>query len=161
MTGRKLTKKNSLCPYFLGGITFLFQLLVVTRFKPLYFLCLGFSISFSFIFFIQSPVKLKQTSTSLFSSSSLLPFFCVFLFSFILEGLFLLQTMRSMPFRPRTFASKPFSLLFFFLTLFSIWEQLNILSQLFSGISSAQLPSLHANSNSNVLRNAHFFISNF
>lgn len=59
MTGRKLTKKNSLCPYFLGGITFLFQLLVVTRFKPLYFLCLGLFYIFLFYLFYSIARQIK------------------------------------------------------------------------------------------------------
>ncbi len=42
--------KKGLCPYFLGGITFLFQLLVITRFRPIYFLCLG--LFYVFLFYL-------------------------------------------------------------------------------------------------------------
>lgn len=44
------SQKINLCPHFLVGITFIFQLLVVTRFKPLYFLCLG--LFYIFLFYL-------------------------------------------------------------------------------------------------------------
>lgn len=68
MINQKLVQEQSLGPYFLGAITLLFQLLVVTRFKILYFICLGLFYIFLFYLFylIWHQIKTKHEYSFLF-----------------------------------------------------------------------------------------------